>query len=108
MNSLWPLGLLLKGDCKCLKLDDNWLETYLKVLILMYADDTVILTDSEQGTKDALKVLENYCRDWKLEVSSNKTNFVIFGRERTHIAGYDFRSHGEKVETVMEYKNLGV
>ena len=99
---------LLNNNCACLKFDDDWLDVYLKVLVLMYADDTVILAESEQGIKNALKTLDNYCREWKLEVNSSKTKVVVFGRGRTHVEGYDFRFNGETVETVIEYKYLGV
>ena len=56
---------------------------YLKVFVLMYADDIVILDDTEEKIKNALLLLEKYCNAWKLEVDCNKTKVVIFGKGRT-------------------------
>ena len=73
---------LLGENCAHLKFDE-WLDLYLKLLVFMYADDTVIMADSEVGIKNALKTLNNYCHQWKLKVNCSKTKVVVFGRGRT-------------------------
>lgn len=52
--------------------DDDYLNTYLKLVVLMYADDTIVLCDSEEGMKEALLALYNYCEDWKLKLNCDK------------------------------------
>lgn len=47
---------------------------------MMYVDDTVILANNEGEIINILKVLELYCEQWKLQLNSNKTKVVVFGR----------------------------
>ena len=37
----------------------------LKLFLLLYADDIVILSESEAGLQQGLDILENYCGRWK-------------------------------------------
>ncbi len=46
----------------------------------MYADDTVILCDSEEGMQQALVALCTYCNEWKLKLNCDKTKRVLFSR----------------------------
>ena len=46
---------------------------YLKLLVLMYADDTVIFAKSAEGLQKALCNLEKYWEKWELKVNCNKT-----------------------------------
>lgn len=66
---------LLGESCTHSKFDDKCLDLYLKILVLMYADDTVIMGDSEEGINNALNALDNYsyCHQWKLEFNCSKT-----------------------------------
>lgn len=57
---------------------ENDVNTYLRSFVLMYADDTVILCDSVENTKQALIALHNYCNDWKLNVNCGKTKMLYF------------------------------
>ena len=98
----------LGENCAHLKSDDEWLDLYLKLLVLMYADDTVIMGDSEEGIKNALKALDNYCHQWKLEVNCSKTKVVVFGRGRIVTENFQFVYRDDSVETVREYKYLGM
>lgn len=38
----------------------------------MYADDTIVLCDSEERMKQALLALYNYCEDWRLKLNCDK------------------------------------
>ncbi len=42
-------GYLLENNCNHFKFDNRWLDEMLKVLVLMYTDDTVITANSEIG-----------------------------------------------------------
>lgn len=48
----------------------------LKFLVLMYGDDTVIVADSEEIIVNALKDMEKYCEEWKLDINSTKTKVI--------------------------------
>ena len=57
-------------------------------LVLLYADDIVILSESETGLQNGLYLLECYCDRWKLQVIISKTKAMIFkkgGRNRGNL-----------------------
>ena len=45
------------------------MENYIKKIVLIYADDTILLAKSEEDLKDALSAMFNYCNKWKLQVN---------------------------------------
>ena len=64
---------LLEKQCNYIDFGDDLAHSYLKLLVLMYADNTITMSDSEQGMKQALIPLDSYCNDWKFKVDSSKT-----------------------------------
>jgi hypothetical protein len=48
-------------SAKCLK----QLGFYIKIFIILYADDTVIMSETEEGIQQALLNFEQYCDLWK-------------------------------------------
>ena len=69
----------------------NDLETYLEqnpnasltldqlsMYLLMFADDTVIFSESVEGLQLSLNNLESYCNKWDLTVNIDKTKIVVF------------------------------
>ena len=44
-----------------LKLNDNIFDQFLKIQILLYADDTVLLSDNADGLQYSLNCLARYC-----------------------------------------------
>jgi hypothetical protein len=50
---------------------------YLKIFIILYADDTVILSESAESLQEAISAFEEYCNIWKLTVNTNKTKIVV-------------------------------
>jgi len=50
----------------------------LKLFILLYADDIVILAETEIELQTRLNILKDYCLKWRLTVNINKTKVVIF------------------------------
>jgi hypothetical protein len=55
----------------------------LKLFIILYADDTVILSESQSDLQAQLDAFHEYCLTWKLKVNIDKTKIVIFGSGRT-------------------------
>jgi hypothetical protein len=43
-----------------------------------FADDPVILSESQAGLQNSLNKLEKYCYKWQLTVNTNKTKIMIF------------------------------
>ena len=79
---------------------------YLKIFVLLYADDTVILAESSDDLQIALDMYASYCRRWKLEINNDKTKVMVFARGRA--VNYIFSINGVQLEVVSEYKYLGI
>jgi len=61
----------------------------------LYADDIVILSESETGLQNGLDLLECYCDRWKLKVNISKTKAMLFkkgGRNCLHINMRSYKS----------------
>ena len=76
---------LLDNNCDFVKIGDEWIATMLKVLVLMYADDTVILAEDERGISNALKAMETYCDRWKLDMNCRKTKITVFTKRKDYV-----------------------
>lgn len=78
---------------------------YIKIFILLYADDTVILSDNEEDFQNSLHSFANYCKEWKLEINETKTKIIIFGARKTNTFSFKLENH--TLEIVDSYKYLG-
>ena len=79
---------------------------YLQMYVLLYADDTIILSESAIELQKALDALYDYCGVWDLKVNTSKTNIVIFSRGK--ITVYPVFKFGNQVIDVVEsYIYLG-
>ena len=72
----------------------------------MYADDTVILSETSEGLQTALNFYSEYCNVWKLKINVSKTKVVVFAKGRP--GNFSFFLNGDDIEVVGEYKYLGV
>ena len=81
MNSIGLHGVCLTEHNK-----RNDAIVYLQLLLLLYADDTVIFSDNHQGLQKALDNLEVYCKIWKFAVNVDKTKVVVLkeGNQKTN------------------------
>ena len=92
-------------DCNKHDSDDTVIG-FVKLFILLYADDTAIVSESAADLQNALNIYETYCDRWKLTLNTSKTKIVIFsgGRQRN----YNFTYKNETIEIVKDYKYLGI
>ena len=88
-------------------LSDDDVQVFIRLYLLLYADDTVILAESEDELQLALISLEEYCKLWGLTVNLEKTKIVIFSRGKIR-KFRKFTFNGEQVEVVSEYIYLGI
>ena len=79
---------------------------YLRLLILLYADDTVLFSNSESDFQYSLDIFETYCKDWKLNINVSKSKVIVFGNIRGRLP--EFKISGHILEIVEEYKYLGI
>ena len=61
------------------------LNIFVKLFSLLYADDTIILSETEADMQYALAIFEKYCHHWKLKVNLQKTKVIIFVKENKKI-----------------------
>ena len=87
-----------------LKLNDNIFDQFLKIQILLYADDTVLLSDNADGLQYSLNCLARYCEHWKLQVTTSKTEIVIFFKGKFK-KSYNFTFNNNKVNIVDSFKS---
>ena len=80
---------------------------YLKLFVLLYADDTILLSDTFADLQLQLNVFHDYCSFWKLKVNIEITKAVIFSRAQ--LPQNQFFCYGDKqIEYVTEFNYLGV
>ena len=73
---------------------------------LMFADDIVLLSESEEGLQNCLLELEKYASDWDMTLNQKKTKIMIvqaYGKTPK----VDIKYQGQTLETVDSYKYLG-
>ena len=73
----------------------------------MYADDTVILAESERDLQRALNSVHEYCTEFKLIVNTNKTKIIIFSRGKVR-RFTTFKYGCDIIEVVSDYVYLGI
>ena len=59
---------------------NNEVVTFIRLFTLLYADDTIILSESAQELQQALESVNKYCSLYNLTVNTNKTKIIVFSR----------------------------
>jgi len=85
---------------------DTDLLPLLRILVLLYADDTVLVANDHLSLQKSLNDFMDCCTQWKLEVNIEKTKVIIFGARNTN--GYNLLTNGSNIEIVDSYKYLGI
>ena len=95
---------LFEGDCDSPTLDG------LPVHCLMYADDLVLLSLTENGLQDKLDLLKSYCDKWSLTINIKKTKVMLMANTKVDHEYLDkpMKIGGETLEWVHVYKYLGI
>ena len=63
---------------------DSELELYIKLYILLYADDTVIFAENAKELQAALDALADYCSIWKLKINIEKNKIIRFSKHKSN------------------------
>ena len=70
------ISIINKSNCNPVRLANRFLD------VLLYADDIVLLSESQKGLQQMLNILHAYCLKWKLSINVNKTKIVIFNSKK--------------------------
>jgi hypothetical protein len=92
------IGVKLEDDVN----ESNW----LKLLVFLYADDTVIISDDPTDFQICLNAFNSYCREWDLTVNLNKTKVIVFGCRS--VRNYEFKLGDNILDFSDTYHYLGI
>ena len=74
---------LFQHGCNPIEIEGNDEQVLLRLLIIMYADDTVLFASSKEDLQKCLDGLKLYCDKWKLQINADKTKVMIFFQNRS-------------------------
>lgn len=76
---------------------------------IRYADDTVLISDSDTKLQEMVNRVNESSRNFGLEMNINKTKFMIIHKERLseNIASVKITVEGQEIERVRTYLYLG-
>lgn len=86
---------------------ENTLHHLIKIFVLLYADDTVIFSESEEGMQKALDIFQEFCTKWKLSVNVSKTKVIIFSKRKSRNNPV-FKLNGIELDIVDSLTYLGI
>ena len=78
-----------------------------RVGILLYADDIVLMTESEEDLQFLLHLTECWCKKWRLEINLSKTNIMHVRQVRKQQSRFMFLFDRKPVQYCESYKYLG-
>ena len=73
---------------------------------IFWADDIVLLAESEQNLQELIDTVSTYCHENKLTINIKKTKCLTFNKTG-RLLRHTFLLNGVKLENVREYKYLG-
>ena len=80
---------------------------FLKLHLLLYADDTVILAETPNDLQISLNSMAEYCKYWELSINVTKTQVMTFSRGEIRKRN-TFYFVEIKLVTTDSYKYLGI
>jgi hypothetical protein len=66
----------------------------------------VLLSETKEGMQQSLNTFELYCDLWKLDVNINRTNGMVFSKEKN--LNYSFILQDKQLKVVEKYSYLGI
>ena len=77
-------------------------------LILLYADDIALISESEDSPQRMLDVVNNWCQKWQLNINCTKTEIIQFRKMSENESEFEFKIGNNIIQKVNRYKYLGV
>ena len=78
-----------------------------KLNCLLYADDIVLLSTSQQGLENCINTVKDFSKAWRMEVNLNKTKVMIFNK-KVQTLTYNFKHGKGTLECTNTYPYLGI
>ena len=80
----------------------------INIMLLLFADDMVLLGDTPEDLQNSLDKLQEYCLKWGLEVNVLKTKIVVFRKRGRTFENERWTYNGNVLEVVNDFNYLGV
>ena len=80
----------------------------LRITHLAWADDLVVLSLDPSSIQKQLDIIQQYCRDWGLEINISKTKYMIMNGKDSCGDSWRPTLDGQIIEKVTSYCYLGV
>ena len=78
-----------------------------KLSILLYADDVVLLADTESELQAILNKVSEWGKKWRIKFNNSKSKIVHYRPRSVPLTTFEFLLSGCVTETVSKYKYLG-
>jgi hypothetical protein len=78
-----------------------------EISCLLYADDVVLLSETEHGLQNSINLLHAHCDSIGLIINTSKSKIIVFSKSG-RCTNHSFDLEGEILESVREYKYLGI
>ena len=79
----------------------------LTLFLLLFVDDSVLLSETAEGLQNLINNFKKYCKKWNLTVNVNKTKIVVFKKGRLN-RDIKFTYENDNLEIVDTFNYLGV
>ena len=80
----------------------------LVVSTLCYADDLVLLAESEIDLQTLFNIVSRWCSKWRMTINNDKTKVIHFRNKRDTVSKFTFKSGSTSLSYTNSYKYLGL
>ena len=76
--------------------------------ILLYADDLVLLSETEEDLQCMLNILDKWCRKWRMVINMEKTQIIHFRYKQKPQTSFIFYLGSRPISIVTKYRAIWV
>ena len=84
------------------------IQNYENVSILLFADDIVLISESQENLQTMMNTAGDWSNRWSLKMNYDKTKVMHFHKQSVPRSDYQFEIHGNDIETTASYRYLGL
>ncbi len=79
----------------------------LKIPLLLYADDIVIMSENEVKAQEQLDIMTAWCKKWKMSINAKKSQIVHVRNPQRKRSNVELSCCNQILKYVSTYKYLG-
>ena len=79
----------------------------IMLILLLFADDMIILGDTPEDLQNSLNLLHTYCEEWSLDVNILKTKVMVFRKRGNLRLNESFTYNDSTLDVVNDFNYLG-